>query len=575
MLNSLSIQNIVLIDKTEIKFTSGLCILSGETGSGKSILLDALGLAIGFRSNLRLIGNDENKALVAAEFDISKNELCKNILKENDLIAAENQDVVRIRRSISENSASKVFVNDVTIGVNLLSKIGESLVEIHGQHDQRGLLNPAAHLEILDEFARNETLLKNLKKNYENLKSVEEKIAEINAKKEQAEREKDYLEHVVKELENADLKADEENNLVAKKDKLIGKEKILNFLKDLKSHLTEASSQLFLSQKISIRNQNVIDNFLAEKKEDFEKLSEKIDQHSSEIDSALSSFDAIIRETANSENNLEEIEERLFFIRSLARKFNVQIEELPKIISDAKEKLKLISNEEELTLKLEAQRSTLFKEYQKIADELSERRKKSAKILSKKVEEELKFLKMDGVKFLVELTTYDLRKMTEAAGRVIFPKELTTPTGHDRVHFTASINKNSFDDISKIASGGELSRFMLALKVALMDVKSVPTMIFDEIDSGIGGSTADAVGKRLKILSKNLQILVVTHQPQIAAKADTHFKISKISDGEKVRTTIEELDEQTREKEVARMLSGEKISDEAIAAAQNLIRSTT
>ncbi len=557
MLNSLSIQNIVLIDKTEIKFTSGLCILSGETGSGKSILLDALGLAIGFRSNLRLIGNDENKALVAAEFDISKNELCRNILKENDLLDAENQDVVRIRRSISENSASKVFVNDVTIGVNLLSKIGESLVEIHGQHDQRGLLNPAAHLEILDEFARNEILLKNLKKNYENLKSVEEKIAEINAKKEQAEREKDYLEHVVKELENADLKADEENDLVTKKDKLIGKEKILNFLKDLKSHLTEASSQLFLSQKISIRNQNVIDNFLAEKKEDFEKLNEKIDQHSSELDSALSSFDAIMRETANSENNLEEIEERLFFIRSLARKFNVQIEELPKIISDAKEKLKLISGEEEQASELEKQRSKLLKEYQKIANELSERRKKSAKILSKKVEEELKFLKMDGVKFQAQLTTYDL--------------QLTTPTGYDRVHFTASINQNSFDDISKIASGGELSRFMLALKVALMDVKSVPTMIFDEIDSGIGGSTADAVGKRLKILSKNLQILVVTHQPQIASKADTHFKISKISDGKKVRTTIEKLNEKNRETEIARMLSGEEVSAEAIAAAKNLI----
>ncbi len=557
MLNSLSIQNIVLIDKAEIKFTSDLCILSGETGSGKSILLDALGLAIGFRSNLRLIGNDENKALVAAEFDISKNELCKNILKENDLFDAENQDVVRIRRSISENSASKVFVNDVTIGVNLLSKIGESLVEIHGQHDQRGLLNPSAHLEILDEFARNEILLKNLKKNYETLKSIEEKIAEITAKKEQAEREKDYLEHVVKELENADLKADEENDLVAKKDKLIGKEKILNFLKDLKLHLTEASSQLFLSQKISIRNQNVIDNFLAEKKEDFEKLNEKIDQHSSEIDSALSSFDAIMRETANSENNLEEIEERLFFIRSLARKFNVQIEELPKIISDAKEKLKLISGEEEQASELEKQRSKLLKEYQKIANELSERRKKSAKILSKKVEEELKFLKMDGVKFQAQLTTYDL--------------QLTTPAGYDRVHFTASINQNSFDDISKIASGGELSRFMLALKVALMDVKSVPTMIFDEIDSGIGGSTADAVGKRLKILSKNLQILVVTHQPQIAAKADTHFKISKISDGKKVRTTIEKLNEKNREKEIARMLSGEEVSAEAIAAAKNLI----
>jgi DNA repair protein RecN (Recombination protein N) len=557
MLNSLSIQNIVLIDKTEIDFASGLCVLSGETGSGKSILLDALGLAIGFRSNLRLIGNDENKAGVAAEFDISKNPTAKNFLKENDLLDAENPNLVRIRRSIQENSSSKVFVNDIAVGVNLLAKIGEVLVEIHGQHDQRGLLNPSSHMLILDEFAQNENLLKNLKKNYEELKNVDEKIADLKAKKEQAEREKDYLEHVVKELENADVKLGEEQELISKKDHLVGREKILNFLNELKSNLLEANSQLIAGQRILIRNQNVIENFLYDEKENFEKLSEKIDEQNGDLDSAISGFDAKIREINNAENNLDEIEERLFFIRSLARKHNVLIDELPQVILQAQEKLKLISNEEKMSSELEVQRSKLFKEYKKLAAELSEKRKKAALILSKKVEEELKFLKMNGTKFLVEIFNDESR---------------ISPNGSDSVRFKASINKTEPDDISKIASGGELSRFMLALKVALIGVKSVPTMIFDEIDTGIGGSTADAVGKRLKTLSQNLQILVVTHQPQIASKADINFKISKNSQGEKIKTTIEKLDDKKREIEIARMLSGENISDEAVAAARNLIR---
>lgn len=562
MLNFLSIQNIVLIDKAEIQFNRGLCVLTGETGSGKSILLDALGLAIGFRSNLRLIGNDENKAQVLAEFDISQNQNCQKILQENDLLDADNPQLLRIRRSIQDNSSSKVFINDVAIGVNLLAKIGESLLEIHGQHDQRGLLNPSAHGEILDEFAQNQNLLKNLKKNYEELKEVEEKIAELTAKKDQAEREKDYLTHVVQELENAAIKPDEENELVTKKDQIIGKEKILNFLSDLKSHLTEANSQLISSQRILIRNQNITDNFLSDKKDDFEKLSEKIDQQNIELDSALSSFDGIIRDIRNYDDNLSEIEERLFFIRSLARKFNVRIEELSEVILQSREKLKLIVGEEYLALDLEEKREELFKNYQKIAEELSERRKKAALILAKKVEEELQFLKMGNSRFLIDVSRVGASEQI-----------LTSPKGFDKIRFTASINNNNFDDISRIASGGELSRFMLALKVALMDVKSVPTMIFDEIDTGIGGSTADAVGKRLKILSKNLQILVVTHQPQIAAKADIHFKISKTSDAKKIKTAIEKLGEENRQLEIARMLSGETISDEALAAAGRLIDS--
>jgi len=562
MLNSLSIHNIVLIDKAEITLSSGLCILSGETGSGKSILLDALGLAIGFRANFRLIGSDENKAQVAAEFDISKNEICKNFLRENDLLDAESPDHLRIRRAINENSVNKIFVNDVAIGVNLLAKVGETLVEIHGQHDQRGLLNPSAHLTILDEFAGNENLLKNLKKIYENLREIEKKIFEILAKKEAAEREKDYLTHVVQELESAELKPDEENELISKKDFLISKEKILNFSSDLKLHLLEANSQLILAQKILIRNRHL--------GEDFEGLSEKIDRQNDELDSAVLVIQDLVRKISADENNLDEIEERLFFIRSLARKFNVPIDSLPQIILDAQKKLKLLLNEEEESYELENQRLTLNKDYKKIAEEISQRRKKSAKILSEKVEAELKFLKMGEVKFLVDVTPENPRQVQ---GDVLCnePVEFYSPTGYDRVRFTASLNKNSFDDISKIASGGELSRFMLALKVALLDVKSVPTMIFDEIDSGIGGSTADAVGKRLKALSEKLQILVVTHQPQIAAKANTHFKISKIISDNKAKTKIKKLDKQDREQEIARMLSGEEISVEAVLAAKNLI----
>lgn len=558
MLKFLAIQNIVLIDKAEIDFSQGLCILSGETGSGKSILLDALGLAIGFRSNLRLIGNYENKASVNALFDISHNQICKNILKENELLDVENPNSLNIRRIIQE-SGSKVYINDILIGVNLLSQIGETLVEIHGQHDQRGLLNSSFHGDILDEFAQNQNLLKEIKQIYHNLKNIEQKIAELNSQKEQAQREKDYLEHIVKELENADIKANEEDELVSKKEQILGKEKITNFLSDLKSHLLEANSQLNLAQRILIRNNNIIDNLISQNQEEFTQLSEKIDSQIAEIDNALSSSDNILREINGEETNLEEIEERLFYIRSLARKFNVRIEELPQVIIDSKSKLKLISGDEELSIKLEKEKLELVEKYQQLALEISKIRKESAVILAKKVEAELKFLKMENTKFMVEVKDFEDEKHFAA-------------NGINKVKFVAAINNNNFDDISKIASGGELSRFMLALKVALTDVKSAPTIIFDEIDTGIGGSTADAVGKRLKILSQKFQILVVTHQAQIAAKADNHLKISKISQNNQIKTLIENLDNTQRQSEIARMISGAEVTKEAIAAAMSLMR---
>lgn len=558
MLNFLAIQNIVLIDKAEIDFTSGLCVLSGETGSGKSILLDALGLALGFRSNPRLIGGASDKALVNASFDISHNKICQNLLEENELLDEEEPHQLNIRRIVKENSNNKTYINDIAIGVNLLNKIGASLVEIHGQHDQKGLLSASSHGQILDEFAQNQDLLKDLHKTYNSLKEIDHKIEEIKQRKEQAERERDYLEYIIKELQSADVKQGEEDELSNKKDQFQAQEKILSFLDDLKLGLVESNSQLMLAQKTIIRNQNIIDNYLGDQKDILAELSNKIDQQNEDLENAVSNIIESQHDLRNNPETLEEIEERLFHIRTLSRKFNVTCNELEKFTLDAQEKLDILQNEQAFTSKLEQEKSQSLEKYHKIAQKISQKRKKSALELAKKVEEELKFLKMTGTKFLVEVSASDQEK------------EYNT-NGYDKIRFLSAINNDNFDNISRIASGGELSRFMLALKVALMNIKSIPTIIFDEIDTGIGGSTADAVGKRLKSLSKNLQILTVTHQPQIASKADVNYKISKVSNNDKVKTVIEKLDDKNKESEIARMLSGEEITPEALAAATRLI----
>lgn len=568
MLKSLIINNIVLIDKAEIEFDTGLCILSGETGSGKSILLDALGLAIGFRSNSKLLGSHDTKANVIAEFDISLNPQCQEILVSNEIINSQNPHQLIIRRTLSENISSKVFVNDVPISVNLLAKIGESLVEIHGQHEQRGLLNPANHLIILDEFASNQILNKDLKKIYEELSKIDNEIADFEEKKSAIAREKDYLEHVINEINDAKIFENEEQILVQKKDHLVAKEKILNFIGNIKDSLTEASSNLFQSQKILSRNHNLVENFLKNEAENFFSLSEKTDIQIIDIEDSVKNLEQICKELNSSQDSKEEIEERLFIIRNLSRKFNCNANELEKLAQDSQIKLSTLNHEEKLSQDLIIKRQEYFTKYQKIAQDLSKKRKKSALELSKKVEEELDFLKMAGTKFLVEIIenkSLNLDEKNSIESKNYFPN------GFEKAIFKASLNKNNFDEITKIASGGELSRFMLALKVALMNVKSVPTIIFDEIDTGIGGSTSDAVGKRLKTLSQNSQILVVTHQPQIASKADAHLKISKSEIAGKVKTKIEILDKNSRINEIARMLSGEEISLEAMSASKKLL----
>lgn len=551
MLNSILIQNIVLIDRLEIKMAQGFCVLTGETGSGKSILLDALGLAIGYRSNYRLLRPGAAQGLVVAEFNIKNNPTCQKILQENGLSNPDDPDNLILKRILLEGS-SKAFVNDVTVGVNLLNKIGESLIEIHGQHEQNNLLNPSYHRIILDQYAKNQGLLNQVSQLFDDLNIVKNQLQKLITEKEQNQREQDYLNHVIKELGNAEIIVDEEDDLITKRNLIINQQKIHNLISEVGSQINDGDSRFNAACQLLIRNQN-LGNFLKENK--LEQLTTILDEISIKTDQAKATVDEIFSDFTQ-DLNLEEIEERLFLIRSLSRKFNVTISDLPDFLEQTIAKLKVVENFSNLEVDLKRQQDSLEKEYLKKAEELSKARKQAALKLTKVVEKELAFLKMSAVKFAIKVDS------EENYGRY----------GLDVIRFIAATNPSSnLDDINKIASGGELSRFMLALKVALSEITSVPILIFDEIDSGIGGAVASAVGERLKLLSKELQILVVTHHPQIAAKANYHLKVQKTTKQQNTNTEIGILNLKDREQEIARMLSAENITDEAIAAARKLM----
>ncbi len=554
MLKFLTINNIVLIEKADIQFVNNLCILSGETGSGKSILLDALGIVIGYRSANKLIGQNADFASVYAEFDISSNFICKTLITEYQLQDVENPDTIKIRRIIANNGNNKVFINDISISVGLLAKIGETLVEINGQHNQQNLLSATNHLKILDEYAKNDNLLAKLKQKYQELKLINDEIDNFQNEQDKILREKEYLEYVIKELLEANIQIGEEDSLKMQKDLLFANEKIDIFLNDLAKNLEESSSFLMQSQKIINRNNVIIEKYLNEHSNCFEEIFTCIDSNTSDIDRLLLKLQNI-KQSLNFDIDKDHLEERLFLIRNLSRKYNVISDDLTQIAQDAQNKLSKIVTSQDNCQNAIQKRDVIWQEYVKLTESLSYIRKEKAISLAKKVEEELQYLKMPGAKFKI-MVDYDINNYKL--------------DGADKIKFLSAINTDFFDEIAKIASGGELSRFMLALKVCLIDTKSVPTVIFDEIDSGISGATADVVGKRLKTLSTNMQVLVVTHHPQIASKADHHIKISKIKQHNKMQTLITPLDYVESITEVARMLSGDTITDEAILVAKKL-----
>lgn len=558
MLENLSINNIVLIDKLNVQLSNGLCVLTGETGSGKSILLDALGLAIGYRSNSRLLRNGESSGSVVATFDIKNNEACKNLLKEMDI---ESDDEIIIRRILYSDGRSKAFINDVQVTQNFLQHVGETLIEIHGQNEQIGLLNSSNHREILDNFGNLIQKRNVVSEIFEKMKTSENKLKDLLEQKDNIEKEQDYLKHIINEIESLNLHANEEQELAEKRILMMNKEKVLNLLNDIKESLDGqyniekgiSSAQHTISRGVALG-----ENLLENGKNAFEDIIENLEQASINVNEALSKIDEIYDNLGFDNNTLESVEERLFAIRGLARKLNIQ----PDLILDLKveldEKLSNLENQEVIIGDLEKEVRELKNNFLSKAKELSELRKETAKKLSKELINELIPLKMEKTVFDVEFKELDENNWNKY--------------GIDGVRFIATTNPGMpMNELSKIASGGELSRFMLALKVVLSKVNSVPTMIFDEIDTGISGAVAEAVGERLKKLGQSLQVLVVTHHAQVASKGNYHLKVRKEQKDSKTNTLVEVLTDKNRINEIARMFSGEIITDDAIKVAEKML----
>jgi DNA repair protein RecN (Recombination protein N) len=552
MLVSASIRNIVLIEALDLELKSGLCVLTGETGAGKSIVLDALGLVTGARSEKALVRAGATQGSVTAVFEPPARHPVRALLKDNEI---DPGDEVILRRTISSDGRTRAFINDQPVSVGLLRSAGESLFEVHGQHDERGMLVASAHRGLLDAFGALDPLVTRCGEAHARLDTAETALREAETAAKTAAAESDYLRHAAEELSKLAAEPGEEERLSAERGLLMNAEKMAGELSSVSEVLGAGSG---LEAKLA---------------QALKRLEKMAPQAMGRLDAAVSAVSRALIETgearAQSETALRDlafdadrlavIEDRVFALKDAARKYRVTPDQLPQLAADFAAKVGAIESSGATLSKLRASAAEAREKYQAAAEALSVARKKAALALETAVARELKPLKLDKSKFRVTIAKLD---------------GAPSPSGHDRVEFEVSTNPGApFGPLQKIASGGELARFVLALKVALAAGKAAPTLVFDEVDQGVGGAVADAVGERLAKLSKSAQIIVVTHSPQIAARADHHWRISKAIGRGKALTEVTELDSKTRREEIARMLSGAEITKEARAAAERLIAS--
>ncbi len=552
MLQNLSIRNVVLIDKLDLNFKSGLSVLTGETGAGKSILLDSLGLVMGNRAEASLVRMGEDKLSVTAVFDAPKKESeLARILADNEI---DFEDEIIIKRTLSKDGKGKFFINDQPISLKLLKEIGKYLVEIHGQFDNQGLLNPANHLSILDSYGNYAELVSQTKEAYLQYKQSKKQRAEAEEKLLKAKEEEENLRHWVKELEAIATYEGEEEELSQRRHELMNAEKIIENLSYAYNVLTQGTDV-----QAAIRHaQAAMDKAAAQVEGKYDEIIASLDRALIETSEAINQIESASENISMNTNELENIEARLFSLKGLARKHQVSVSELPQVLQNFKSQLDSIEYGEEEINRLAKLEQEARQKYIEVANALSLARKKAAEKLDKSVMAELPPLKMEKAKFITEINKKDESQWNDL--------------GFDEVMFTVSTNPNSPQGaINKIASGGELSRFMLALKVNLAQSSSVGTMIFDEVDAGVGGATAQAVGERLARLAKQVQVMVVTHSPQVASRGDNHFKVEKYTENNITTTTVRELNQEERKEEIARMLAGDIITKEARAAADVLI----
>lgn len=550
MLVSASIRNIVLIESLDLELQSGLCVLTGETGAGKSIVLDALGLVTGARSEKTLVRSGATQGQVTAVFEPVARHPARTLLKDNDIDA---RDEIILRRTISSDGRTRAFINDQAVSVGLLRSAGELLFEVHGQHDERGLLVPSSHRGMLDSFGTLEPLVARCAEAYAVLELAELTLKDAEAAAKAAEAESDYLRHAAKELSKLAPEAGEEDKLAAERGLLMNAEKMASELSGVSDTFGSNSG---MEQRLA-QGLKKLERLAPQAMGRLDAVIGAVTRALIEAGEARVQTDIALRDLAFDAGRLEKIEERLFALKDAARKYKVPADQLAQLAADFEAKVVGLDTSGAQLGKLRATAAAAREKYVAAADALSAARKKAGLALETAMARELKPLKLDKSKFRVAISKNE---------------GPASASGHDRVEFEISTNPGApFGPLQKIASGGELARFVLALKVALAAGKAAPTLVFDEIDQGVGGAVADAVGERLAKLSKTAQILVVTHSPQIAARADHHWRISKGLAKGKAVTRIETLDGQARREEIARMLSGAEVTKEARAAAERLI----
>lgn len=551
MLKSLSIRNVVLIDKLDLDFQNGFSVLSGETGAGKSILLDSVGLLLGKRAEVGMIRSGCDKLSVCGSFEIAdkKGELAA-LCAEYDL---DFDHEIIIKRTLNQDGKGKIFFNDQPITQKLLKEIGGYLVEIHGQFDNQGLLNPATHLSVLDNYGAYPEKIAAMKAAFAVYKKAKDDRVNAEAKIAQAKADEENLRHWVDEFQKMQPRENEPEELEEKRRQMMNAEKILENLDTAYKAMVQGGVQSSLRQaQAAISRVNALLNGK------FDNIYALLDTALVNADEASEEIETASNEVRLNQNELDAVEERLFALKALARKHNTTVEELPQVWAQMEDSLQNLTRGEEnieILCKLE---EAAYKDYVKKATEVSQARLAAALRLDGKIQAELPDLKMEKARFMTQISTK--------------PENLWNENGRDEVCFMVSTNPNTpYGSISKIASGGELARFMLALKVNLAQSSQVETMIFDEVDTGIGGATAQAVGEKLAKLGEQVQVLVVTHSPQVAAQSKYHYKVEKTTVDNVTTTSLRELSAAEKTEEVARMLSGEHITDEARAAAKVLI----
>ncbi len=545
MLQSLAIRDVVLIEALELSFERGLVVITGETGAGKSILLDALGLALGSRAATGLVRQGAAQASVTATFD--HDAAVAGILVANDLEADAAEPLI-VRRTVKADGGSRAFVNDQPVSGALLREIGAMLVEIHGQHDDRGLLAPAGHRALLDAFARVD--LRPTETAFRAMRAAEDALESAKSALDDATRDRDWLTHSVAELDAFAPQPGEEEALAEARALSQRAERLSGELADL-TGLIEGAEGALPKLRAAAR---ALDRVAREHPALAEALA-ALDRAIIEGAVAEEQLAAAARAHVHDPARLEVDEARLFDLRGLARKHRVAPDDLAALADALRGKLDAIEAGGAGLAKLENDVATSRAAYRAAADMLTQARTAAAARLDAAVAGELLPLKLDAARF-----------------RTVVAVGPESEAGHDRVEFEVSTNPGApFAPMTRIASGGELSRFILALKVALAEEGGAATMIFDEIDRGVGGAVASAIGDRLARLARGRQVLVVTHSPQVAARGGEHLLISKNSDGLVTRTNLQTLDAGERQEEIARMLSGAEVTEEARAQAARLV----